>query len=159
MKKLLFPLLAGFAALVPFTPLQASDDIKTFGGFPAGKTFTMTVTERSSYRTEGDEGKKNVRIPEGFVKFKKGQRVEFVIGKNGQLKGPGFSIRFQSEEDQVNLYSNNPSLDSPEGESAAVSKTRKDKPTVVRLTFYQLKFSGLTPITNTVTYKLEKQSR
>lgn len=157
MKKPLFPLLAGCAALFLVTPLQAADSVATFGGFAAGKTFTMTVTERESYKTKGDNADQNVPVPDDMVNFKKGQRVTFVIGRNGQLKGPGFSIRYETEQDQVNTYSNNPSVNSPEGKSAAVSKTPRDKPKVVRLTFYRVKFSGNTPITNTVTYKMEKE--
>ncbi len=151
MKKLLFPILAGCAALLPVNSLLAAD----YGGLEPGKTFTMTVTSATSVRTKGLDGDRNVRVPDGWPDLKEGDTLTFVIGKKGQLTGPGFSIGYKTEEGRINLYSNNPSFSYPRGESAAITKNYQDKPKVVRLTFYKLHFSGFTPITNTLTYKLE----
>ena len=156
MKKLLFPILAGCAALLPVSSLRAADPATTFGGFTPGQTFTMTVTDATSVRTKGTDADRNVPVPDGWPDLKEGDSVKFVIGKNGQLTGPDFSITYKSEKERINLYSNNPTLTSPRGEAAVISKNHVDKPRVVRLTFYKLHFSGFLPVTNTVTYKLEK---
>lgn len=156
MKKLLIPIVAGFAALLPVSSLRAADPAATYGGLVPGQTFTMTVTDASSVRTRGTNADHDVPVPDGWPDLKEGDSVQFVIGNRGQLTGPGFSISYKSEKNNVNLYSNNPSFSSPRGEAAAITKNDKDKPRVVRLTFYKLHFSGLIPITNTVTYKLEK---
>lgn len=157
MKTLLLPLLAGCAALLPVNSSQAAGPVgKTYGGFSPGKTFTLTVTERSSVRTKGDDADKDVPVPAGWPDFQEGQKVKFTIGSKGQLTGPGFSITFRDEEGRVNTYSNNPSLSGPEGEAATVVKNRNDKPRRATLTFYKLRFSGLIPITNTVNYEFKR---
>ena len=156
MKKLLFPILAAGAALLPVSSLRAADPSTTYGGFTPGQTFTMTVTNATSVRTKGTDADRNVPVPDAWPDLKEGDSLEFVIGKNGQLTGPGFSITYKSEKERINFYSNNPSFSSPRGESAVITKNYLDKPNVVRLTFFKLHFSGFIPITNTVTYKLER---
>jgi len=157
MKKLLLPLIAGCAALLSTMPANAAGPKeKTYGGYAPGKTFTMKVIERTSVRTRGDNADRNVRVPSRWPDFKEGQKVEFVIGGKGELTGPGFSINYKTEEGRVNLYANNPTFSSPKGMAALVYKSRKGSPRVVTMTFYKLRFSGFTPITNTVTYRFER---
>lgn len=153
MKKHLLPILAGCAALVPLIPSQA--DGQTFGGFAPGKIFRLTVTERSSVRTRWFDTKENVPVPDGIPDFQEGQTVRFKIGLRGQLKGPGFAIRYRRSENRVNFYSNNPTVSSPQGDAARVSKTRSKEPKSATLIFYKLRFSGIVPITNSVRYELE----
>lgn len=154
MKKLLLPILLGFSALLPVTRLQAADT--TFGDFTAGQTFTLTVTGRSTARTKGTHVTKNVGIPDGVPDFAVGDRVKFTIGNNGQLKGPGFTIKYRREEGHYNVYAKYPSLDSPKGSGAIVSKSPKDKPVKVALTFNRLSFSGIIPVTTSVDYVMKK---
>lgn len=156
MKSSLFPILAACSVLLPVGSLCAADSTTTYGGFVPGKTFTMTVTNATSIRTKGDDLDRDVPVPDGWPDLKVGQTMTFTIGDKGQLIAPGFSIAYKSEKDRLNLYSNNPSFSSPEGEAAAITKSRTEKPRVVRLTFYKLHFSGFTPVTHTVTYKFEK---
>jgi hypothetical protein len=156
-KKLLLPLIAGCGLILPFTQLQATEFAdETFGGFAAGKEFTLTVTERLSIKTVGSDVTRHVPIPRGMPDFRKGQKVNFIIGRRGQLKGPGFSITFKDDERRINFYSINPSGFSSEGSAATVTKTAKrDRPTGASLTFYQFRFSGFKPVTSSVSYLLE----
>jgi hypothetical protein len=154
MKNLLLPILLGCSALLPITPLQAADT--TFGDFTAGQTFTLTVTERFTARTKGLKYTKNVPVPNGMPDFAVGDHVKFTIGSNGQLKGPGFIITYRRDESRFNVYANRPTLSSPEGSGATVSKSLKDKPVRVALTFDSLTFSGIIPVTTTVDYVLKK---
>lgn len=156
MKTQLIPLLAGCAALLPFSGLQAADVAgRTYGGFLPGKVFTLTVTERSSIRTSGISVTKHVAIPDGMPDFNKGQDVKFKIGRYGRLNGPGFSITYRSSKSRVNFYSNNPGGFSSDGEAATVSKNSNNKPIGATLTFYKFRFSGFKPVTNSVSYVLD----
>lgn len=148
-------MLAACSVLLPVGSLCAADST-TYGGFVPGKTFTMTVTNATSIRTKGDDLDHDVPVPDGWPDLQVGQTMTFTIGDKGQLTAPGSSITYKSEKDRLNLHSNNPSFRSPEGEAAAITKSRTEKPRVVRLTFYKLHFSGFTPVTHTVTYKFEK---
>ena len=155
MKTLLLPLLAGCTLLLPVHMARAEDS-ETYGGFAPGKTFTLTVTDKSSVRTKGVDADKNVPVPKGWPAFAEGDKVKFTIGDDGQLTGPGFSITFRDEKGRLNIYSNNPRFSSPKGQAATVIKNRKERVRKATLTFYRLRFSGLIPVTNTVLYELEK---
>ncbi len=156
MKQLLLPALAVCGTLLPFSQLQASGPAsKSFGGFPAGKTFTFKVTDKSSIKTRGPKLTRNAAIPDGIPNFSKGQNVKFTIGEKGKLNGPGFSITYRDSRGGANFYSNNPSFSSSKGAAATVEKTSNNKPTEATLTFYKVTFSGFIPVTNTVTYELE----
>jgi hypothetical protein len=151
MKASLLPILLGFGTLLPAPAARAAE----FGGFEPGQTFSFTVTDKSSNRTRGGRLTKNVPVPRGIPDFDEGQTVNFVIGARGQLTGPGFSIRFRRDEADVNFYSRNSRSSSFSGSAATVSKTRNDVPEEATLTFFRLRFSGFTPISHVVHYKLE----
>lgn len=153
---LIIPILAGFGTILSFSDLHAVEVVgRSFGGFTRGQQFTLTVTERVSIRTSGSHVSRNVPVPEGMPDLKKGSDVTFTIGKGGRLKGPGFSILFESGKPRINLYSNNPDGFSSEGEAAAVFKNDNGKATGATLTFYRFRFSGFRPITHSVSYVLE----
>jgi hypothetical protein len=156
MKTTHHPIIAICATLLPLTQLQAAETLATkFGGFEAGKKFTLTVSNRTSVRTNGTQVTKNVSVPAGIPDFRVGRDVNFTIGASGQLKGDGFSIIYRSSRYQTNFYSNKPSGFISDGQAASVSKTSTNKPTGAKLVFYTFRFSGFTPITNTVTYYLD----
>lgn len=153
---LIIPIVAGLGTILSFSDLHAVEvQARTFGGFTKGQQFTLTVTDKSSIRTSGTHVSKNVPVPEGMPDLAKGSDVTFTIGKGGRLKGPGFSILFESGKPRVNLYSNHPDGFSSEGEAAAVFKNGNGKPTGATLTFYRFRFSGFRPITHSVSYVLE----
>lgn len=156
MNKLLLPLIVGCGALLPFSHLQAAEIARnTYGGFAVGKQFTLTVTERTSIRTSGSHVTKHAAVPEGMPDFNKGRKVKFTIGNKGKLVGPGFSIIYRSSKSRVNIYSNNPSGITSDGQAATVSKTAKNWPTRATLTFYKFRFSGFRPVMNSVSYVLD----
>ncbi|GAA5124993.1 hypothetical protein JIN84_13450 [Luteolibacter yonseiensis] len=138
--------------LLPAATLDAAPASKKFGGFSSGQKFTLTVTEKKSVRTKGDDVKKNAAVPKDIPNFSKGENVTFTIGKKGQLKGPGFSIVYRETEDNENFYANTGS----NGEVASVEKGKKGNAKEATLIFYKLSFSGVRPVTHTVKYELER---
>ena len=153
MKNLFLPILLGCAALLPVSRVQAAE---SFGDFTAGQTFTLTVTERFTARTKGFKTTKNVGVPDGVPDFKVGDAVKFSIGNDGQLKGPGFRIKYRSDRGRYNLYANRPTFETTSGSLATVYKSPKDKPVRAAITFDRLSFSGIIPVTTTVNYEFEK---
>jgi|GEM_PF-2814555 len=152
MKTLLLPIVVATAALLPLNRLKA----ETFGGFGAGKKFTLTVTDRKSTMTRGILVTKNVSIPDGVPDFAEGEKVNFRIGAKGQLVGLDFKIAFRSEQGDIVIYSNNPTFSKPHGDAATVTKNSNGKPIEATLTFYRFHFSGFIPVTNTVNYVFER---
>lgn len=153
---LIIPIIAGFGAILSSSELRAAESVaKSYGGFTRGQEFKLTVTEKVSIRTSGTQVTRNVPVPDGMPDFNKGRSIKFTIGKAGRLMGPGFSIRFQSGKPRINLYSNNPSGYSSEGEAATVSKDSNRKATGATMTFYRFRFSGFRPVINSVSYVLE----
>jgi hypothetical protein len=157
MKQLLIPLLAGFGALLPITPSQAAGPVEeTRGGSSVDKTFTLVVTDRSSVQKKGLRPLKNVRVPGEWPDLKKGDTVTFTIGRNGQLKGPGFSIRHRDDRGRTGFYYNTPSFDDTEGKFANVTSNGNGRPRKATVKFAKLSFSGIIPVTNTVQYEFER---
>jgi len=152
MKTLILPIIVAAGALFPVTALKA----ETFGGFEPGKKFTLTVTERTSTKTKGDNVTKNAPIPNGIPNFAVGQKVRFRIGDNGNLVGGEFNIAFRREEGDIVIYSNNPTFRKPRGDAGTVTKNSNGRPVEATLTFYRFRFSGFIPITNTVNYVFER---
>ena len=153
MKSFLLPALFACGTLLPFTAAQAAE---TFGGFLPGKTFRLTVTERTSTKTKGTVVTKDVAIPDSIPKYAVGEEVRFRIGSNGQLTTSDFSIAYRKEEGLVNFYANKPTLSHPTGRAATVTKNSSDRPLTATLTFYKIRFSGFIPVTYTVNYVLER---
>ncbi len=152
MKTLILPVILAAGTLLPATTLNA----ETYGGFEPGKKFTLTVTERTSTRTKGDEVTRDASIPDGIPNFSKGQKVRFRIGDDGNLVGGEFNISFRREQGDIVFYSNNPTFRKPRGDAATVTKNSFGRPIAATLTFYRFRFSGFIPITNTVNYEFER---
>ena len=149
--------LALCGVMLPFTSLQAAGPPgKTYGGFTAAQTFTLTVTDRDSVRTRGFRVDEGVSVPSGMPDFKDGQKVTFRIGNKGQLTGPGFTIKFQEEEGNVNVYASEVSSNSNSGRAATVTKGKSDRAKKATLVFFKFSFDGIVPTTHTVKYQLER---
>ena len=153
MKQLLLQTIACCAVLLPLSKADA----KTFGGFKAGKTFTMTVEEKISGQVDlTGRVLKKTPVPAGIPDYKKGQKVKFKIGKKGQLTGPdGLSLPFKQDAGTANVYFIPPSRTNPSGDIGQVYKNSAGKPTATALTFFKVKISGFVPTTYTVVYTLE----
>lgn len=152
MKRFILPI-AGSFALLSSSVFAAGPAGKAIGGFEPKTTFTLTVKKVVSTRTKNLNVEKNVPIPSSLPKFKKGQEIEMMIGKDGQLKGPGFSIDFKRAKRAVNLYAEGTIKN---GEAATLAKVGEE-PTVIGavLTFYKTGTSGFSVVTNEVVYMLE----
>lgn len=150
MKQLLLQTIACCAVLLPFSQAQA-------GNFPAGTTFTRTVTEKVSSKTTGFKIFKKVPVPAGMPNFKVGQEVKFTIGPKGQLliKKKGVSLPFKEDGGSGNVYCIAPTAKKPSGDIGEVFKDGAGNPTSVALSFFKFKISGMTATTNTVVYTLE----
>lgn len=156
MKKLLLPLTACFATLLPLAPLQAASpaDVKLYGGFAPGKEFTFKVTNVTCAKGTLTGGTVKASVPSGIPKFRKGQNVTFKIGSKGQLTGPGFSTSYLSGGAVSNAYADAQSgMTLPD--TAIVFKSSKTKPNGVNLTFLKVTGSGLSTATYLVNYTLE----
>jgi hypothetical protein len=159
MKNIIIRLIAIFGMLVIATSSNAAGvPGKNFGGFKPGKKFRFTVKQVISTQSVGTKVKPKVPVPEGIPKFRKGQRVDFKIGKSGELKGSGFAIAFVESTDTTNSYAKLPTSKTLSPNSASVFKDSKGKPVAATMTFYLyrvngLKLSGLS--VNLVAYVLE----
>lgn len=143
MKKLLIPFIVFCGALLP----QAQADgpaSKTFGGFPAGKKFIMTVQSVTSSQSVGKKIKSSVPIPTGIPSFKNGQTVKFTIGRNGELTAPGFSIPLLNSSANINSYAKLPNINSLSPNDAGVYKDASGKPVGSTLIFYKYRLDGFT---------------
>ncbi|RYD56559.1 MAG: hypothetical protein EOP83_21325 [Verrucomicrobiaceae bacterium] len=91
MKKLLLRAFALIAAVLPLSVAQAAPKPPAvFGEFAVGKTFTFTVVAKTVSATQGTNVVPNAVVPKGVPNLAVGQQVTFVIGKKGELIGPGF---------------------------------------------------------------------
>ncbi|HEY1123426.1 MAG TPA: hypothetical protein VGE67_17555 [Haloferula sp.] len=160
MKKLLLRAFALIAAVLPLSVAQAAPKPPAvFGDFTPGKTFTLTVklATSSSITGFGPGGttNPNAPIPAGVPTFTVGQQVTFVIGKKGELIGPGFKINFQAGAADANVYVNKPK----KGALPTGAAVRKDltthEPTFAEITFITFKLAKRVPTTNMVNYIFE----
>lgn len=163
MKALLTAIVVASAAILPATSIQAAPAGKTiefaakkkFGDFTSGQKFTFTVDEVvSSKATLGGVNKKTP-VPGGIPKFKKGQKVKFTIGSKGELKGPGFTIKFEADGGLSNVYVNKPKKGSTQADTATVYKNANNKPAGVALSFFKVTVKGFTPTVYSVHYTLD----
>ncbi len=108
MKKLLIHAFALLTALLPLQMAEAAPKPPAiFGGFAVGKTFTLRVTDVSSYTNQGGTNVA-VPIPNGVPVFALGQEVTFTIGNKGELTAPKVKIPFVSDGGSANVYSGKP---------------------------------------------------
>ena len=137
-------------AAAPASKTTAQFAKKTYGGFKPGKKFSFKVTEVVATKQKLGGGPTKTSIPKGIPKFKKGKKVKFTIGKKGELKMPGYSIKFEADGGTSNAYVNKPKGSAPQGDAAIVFKDSNGKPTTVALTFFKAQGSGF----NTTIYQI-----
>ncbi len=159
MKNIIIRLFAILGMLVIATNVHAAGVAgRNFGGFKPGKSITLTVKQVVSSQSTGAKVKSKVPVPDGIPKFKKGQKVDFKIGKSGELKGSGFSIAFVKSTDTTNSYAKQPTSKTPSPNCATIFKDSKGKPVAATMTFYLYRLNGLTLSglsVNLVAYVLE----
>ncbi|GAA5123027.1 hypothetical protein JIN84_10855 [Luteolibacter yonseiensis] len=166
MKTLITSLIIAGGALLPATQIHAApasqsvsaaSKAKTYGDFAVGQKFTLTVTEALAVKGGLTGTPKKTSIPSGVPKFKKGQKVKFTIGSKGELKGPGFTIKFESPSALANAYINKPKKGSTalNADAAVVRKNSLKKPVFAELSFFKTTGSGLKTTVYSVTYLLE----
>ncbi|RYD85139.1 MAG: hypothetical protein EOP84_03440 [Verrucomicrobiaceae bacterium] len=162
MKNIVASIIVALAAVAPVSSLQASPvgkttqfASKTFGGFAVGKKFSLKVTALSASSATATGSVTKVAVPAGMPKFKKGQRVNFTIGKKGELKGPGFSIPYNTATDYSNTYLVKPTAKKPKADMAVLRKEINQKVTAATLSFFKTTGSGFGTKVITVVYVLE----
>ena len=152
MKILLVRAFALLAAIVPLHLAEAAPKPPpVFGGWSPGKTFTMRVTDVSSYTNQGGTNV-SVPIPKGAPVFTLGQEVTFTIGKKGELTAPGVKLRFVSDGGSANVYLGKAKRSAPP--SASVFKsTVTGEPLNVNMDFVVVKVVNRIPSLTWVSYK------
>ena len=156
MRTFTLQLLLVCTSLVCSGHLQAAGPVgKTYGGFTAGKKFTLAIHSATSSRAVGTKVTDKVPVPLGVPKFKLKQTVDFTIGKNGELNGPGFSIPLRSSSLNTNSYAKQPTQSTASPINASVFKDPKGKPVGIALTFYQYRITGTRLTINLVGYILK----
>lgn len=149
--------------MLPVTQAQAAPAGKSiefagkrYGDFAPGKKFTFTVREVICAKATLTGGSRKAPVPQGVPKFRKGQKVKFAIGSKGELKGPGFAIKFEADGVTSNVYVNRPKKGSKiQADTASVFKDSANKPTAVALTFFKTKGSGFGTEIYSVYYTLD----
>ena len=149
-----------FAICALFLPLdqaeaRAPKPPAVFGGFPVGKTFTFTVTNVSSSGSVGGQIVNPAPIPKGVPVLVNGQQVTFTIGKKGELKGPGFSILFQTDGGTSNVYVNKPKKGAQPTTAIVHKNLTTGEPTGVSMAFFTFKLVKRVPNVNQVYYTLQ----
>ena len=156
MKKLLLQLLVCATALFPLAHAEtASFAGKTFGGFPPGATFKLTMYEAPVATTAGLSGVTILKkIPAGYPKYKKGSKVTFKIGKKGELMVANFSIPFHSATAAGVSYSTKSSAPTAPLSQAACTKAN-GKVTFMNLALRKKSGAGLSTKLTQVVYLLQ----
>lgn len=158
MKTLLLSVIACCAVILPVTQAHAGGPAsKTFGGFSPNDRFKLTVDDKpvAVVISVGSGGGLLSKIPTGFPKLKKSDKVSFKIGSKGELIIDNFSIPFDSGTPTENLYTEVPSAKKPNISQAALIKTA-GKPTFMNLVLRKVTGSGLSTKVYQVSYLLEK---
>ncbi|MEO5914192.1 MAG: hypothetical protein ABIS50_08165 [Luteolibacter sp.] len=145
------------ASANPFADAAAPSQPAPLGGFPPGTTFSFKVVY--TYSTKGPAADPVAQVPApvplGIPKFKKGDTVKFTIGNKGQLTGPGFSMKYVTDEEFSYAYSANNPLSPANPKTAHVDKNKKNKPTAVGLNFFKSKIVDGVDTLYSVYYALE----
>jgi hypothetical protein len=135
MKNLLLKTIAICAILLPVNQAGA----KNYGGFKPGETFTLKLDYRTSVKAVGTLVTDKQPIPAGIPNFKVGSKVEFTIGKNGQLTAKGLSMPFKEVDKVIRigdvLYLAAPKNGYPFGDTGRLGKSAAGKPRTLALDF------------------------
>ena len=151
MKTLLLKTLTLCVLLLPVSQSEAA----TPGDLKPGTTFNLTVTTRSSIKIAQFETDTHAPIPSEFPNFKKGQKVKFTIGSNGQLKADRMSIPIVRADSLSNIYLKEHITSSSSVGSAGVLNKKKSIPKMLSLTFAKTSGKGFEMKSQTVIYVLE----
>ncbi|MES2440727.1 MAG: hypothetical protein V4584_16795 [Verrucomicrobiota bacterium] len=156
MKKFILQSIACCAALLPFTQVQAAGvPGKNYYNLAPGTKYSLKVTDVVSTVTGLDGQAKQVAVPAGIPKFKKGQTVKFTIGKKGELKGPGFSTKFLSADPTTSAYADKQvGTKLPDNAAVKTSLTTK-KAVYTQLAFHKITGSGFSTKVHFVVYVLQ----
>lgn len=114
----------------------------------------MKVKTASFTMLQGSQVITNLKIPGAIPVFAEGQTVKFTIGANGQLKGPGFSIKFLSANSTENSFSS-PSLTPTSLAASGIVEKTNNQPTQTSLSFSIVTFPGTISTTTYVDYTFE----
>lgn len=159
MKKLLLRAFALIAAVLPLTVAQAATPKPpaVFGDFAVGKTFTFTVTTAETATTTGFGGTAVVSptAPAGVPNLVVGQQVTFVIGKKGELTGPGIKVGFLEGAVGANAYINKPKKGAQPTVAGVHKNTTTNEPIFVTMNFFTFKLSKRVPTVTSTTYILQ----
>jgi hypothetical protein len=156
-KTLLLPAFALCAFLAPINLAEAKapkppKPPTLFGGFAPGKTFTFTVTEKSSGMVQGGVATENVPVPKGIPNFTVGQQVTFTIGKKGELLAPGVKINYLADGVTSNAYLNTPKKGANPTSAIVFKNTGSGEPVGFSVSYFTFKIAKRTITTNEVTY-------
>ncbi len=159
MKKLFIQAFALFAALAPLHLAEAAPaaaraprPAPVFGGWSPGKTFTLRVTNVSSYTNNGS-GNIAVPIPKGAPVFTLGQQVTFKIGKKGELLAPGVNIAFSADGGSANVYVGKPKRGAAPPTASVFKSITTGEPLNANLDFVVVKIQNRMPSVTWVSYK------
>lgn len=153
MKILLVRALALLAAIVPLHLAEAAPKPPpVFGGWSPGKTFTMRVTDVSSYTNQGGSNVA-VPVPKGAPVFTLGQEVTFKIGKKGELTAPGVKIAFSADGGSANVYVGKPKRIGAPPAASVFKSTVTGEPLNVNMDFVVVKLVNRIPSITWVSYK------
>lgn len=154
MKKLFVRALALLAAVAPLHLAEAAPrPAPVFGGWPPGKTFTLRVTDVSSYTNQGGTNVA-VPIPKGAPVFTLGQQVTFKIGKKGELTAPGMKIAFAADGGSANVYVGKPKRGAAPPAASVFKSLTSGEPLNANLDFVVVKIQNRIPSLTWVSYKL-----
>ncbi len=154
MKSFILKTIIACAALLPFSLAQAGQ----FGPFNAGDKLNVTITVRESFKTSLTGSISSAPVPAGIPKFNVGRKVTFTIGRNGELKGPGFSIPFLSPggTNNVSSYYSFSRRNLTQSSAQIFTDVGSQLETTGSLIFIKTTIRGRTPTATTVTYVFDK---
>ncbi|MES2658370.1 MAG: hypothetical protein V4689_07115 [Verrucomicrobiota bacterium] len=134
MKTLILSCFAVCGVLILSHPTHAAPEVasvdkpKSYGGFPPGTEFVLEVSQVSGIP-------KNKPFPSGVPRFRRGDRVKFIIGDLGQLTGPKISAPFHKASPRSNEYVMEPRLLGGKEVNASLAKSENGKAVGLALTF------------------------
>ena len=149
MKKLLLQVIAACSLLLTVSQVEA----KTFGGFKKNDKFSLKLDYFTSLKEVGTVFTDKQPIPAGVPKFKPGSKVEFTIGKKGQLTAKGMSIPFKGVDTLVRI--GDVLYESPE-DMARIGKSAKGKPVMLGIDFKRTEVKAGVTTTYRVYYSFVK---
>lgn len=158
MKKFLLRAFALITAVLPLSVAQAAPKPPAiFGDFSPGKTFTFTVDVANTATTTGigTPPVSSPTAPKGVPNLVVGQEVTFVIGKKGELIGPGFKIAFFNGGVGANTYVNKPKKGAMPTVATVHKDTTTNEPLWVDMSYFTFKLAKRVPTSTMTNYILK----